>query len=219
MASKRAITSFFSPKGVACAPRAVSRASPLRLAAIRSQPQAVPRASLQTRVIPQIRLFSGSTARFNAPSNSSAKDQPQFKQWNFDDITSQITKPTSKPTIFIDVREPKELVSTGIIPSSLSIPLNSQPDALFLTPDEFLTRFGFSKPGIPQATSNGASTDAHAADADIVFYCRAGVRARAAAELAVQAGYDRSRIGVYDGSWLDWEKKGGKVEKLEGQGE
>lgn len=50
---------------------------------------------------------------------------------------------------------------------------------------------------------------------DMVFYCKAGVRAKAAAQLAVQAGYDPRRIGVYDGSWLDWEKRGGRVEKWE----
>jgi rhodanese-related sulfurtransferase len=51
---------------------------------------------------------------------------------------------------------------------------------------------------------------------DMIFYCKAGVRARAAAQLAVQAGYDPKRIGVYDGSWLDWVDKGGKVERWEG---
>ena len=49
----------------------------------------------------------------------------------------------------------------------------------------------------------------------MVFYCKAGVRAKAAAQLAVQAGYDPRRIGVYMGSWLDWEKNGGRVEKWE----
>lgn len=54
-------------------------------------------------------------------------------------------------------------------------------------------------------------------EGDIVFYCKAGVRARAAAQLAVQAGYDVERVGVYDGSWLDWVKRGGKVEEWEGE--
>jgi rhodanese-related sulfurtransferase len=49
-----------------------------------------------------------------------------------------------------------------------------------------------------------------------VFYCKAGVRARAAAQLAVQAGYNAEQLGVYDGSWLDWEKQGGKTERWEG---
>lgn len=88
----------------------------------------------------------------------------------------------------------------------MSIPLASQPDAYFLSPEEFETRFGFSKPG----SSNGEKKN------ELVFYCKAGVRARAAAQLAVQAGYDPERIAVYDGSWLDWVDKGGKVEKWEG---
>jgi rhodanese-related sulfurtransferase len=103
------------------------------------------------------------------------------------------------------VREPAELTGTGIIPSAVCVPLASQPDALFLTPDEFETRFGFPKPGSEQ-------------EGEMVFYCKAGVRARAAAQLAVQAGYDPARIGVYEGSWLDWEKRGGKVERWDGEG-
>lgn len=113
--------------------------------------------------------------------------------------------PSSKPQknlILIDVREPVELASTGIIPSAVSVPLSSQPDALFLSPDEFETRFGYPKPGVD-------------AEGDVVFYCRAGVRAKTAANLAVQAGYDAGRIGVYEGSWLDWEGRGGKVERWE----
>lgn len=51
----------------------------------------------------------------------------------------------------------------------------------------------------------------------MVFYCKAGVRARTAAQLALQAGYDPKRVGVYDGSWLDWVDNGGKVEKWEGE--
>lgn len=54
------------------------------------------------------------------------------------------------------------------------------------------------------------------AESNLVFYCKAGVRARAAAQLAVQAGYDPEKVGVYEGSWLDWAKKGGRVEKWEG---
>lgn len=102
----------------------------------------------------------------------------------------------------MDVREPAELVSTGIIPTAVAVPLASQPDALFLEPDEFETRFDYAKPGAGEDDIR-----------DMVFYCKAGVRARAAADLAIQAGYDPKRIGVYDGSWLDWEKNGGRVVK------
>jgi rhodanese-related sulfurtransferase len=118
-------------------------------------------------------------------------------------LPSATPSPTHTPVILIDVREPAELTGTGIIPSAVSIPLASQPDALYLTADEFETRFGFPKPELVEG-------------AQMVFYCKAGVRAWAAAQMAVQAGYDPARIGVYDGSWLDWERNGGKVEKWDG---
>lgn len=118
-------------------------------------------------------------------------------------LPSESVSPSHKPVILVDVREPAELKGTGIIPSAINIPLASQPDAMYLTADEFETRFGFPK---PQADADGT----------LVFYCKAGVRARTAAQLAVQAGYNPDKIGVYNGSWLDWERNGGKVEKWEG---
>ncbi|CAI7610938.1 unnamed protein product [Penicillium pancosmium] len=134
-------------------------------------------------------------------------EQINFRQWGFEEITATLpsTTPSSSPThtpILIDVREPAELAQ-GIIPHALSIPLASQPDAMYLTPDEFETRFGFPKPSADGET-------------ELVFYCKAGVRADAAARLAVQAGYDAEKIGVYYGSWLDWVKNGGKVEVWDG---
>lgn len=72
------------------------------------------------------------------------------------------------------------------------MPIQSQPDALFLSPEEFEDRFGFAKPP---------------PDKKIIFYCKAGVRSRAAAQLAVQNGYED--VGEYPGSWLDWVKRGG----------
>lgn len=138
-----------------------------------------------------------------------SKENPQLtKTIKITQITSSLPTESSSPThtphpILVDVREPAELTATGIIPSAVSVPLGSQPDALFLTPEEFETRFGFPKPG-------ESSQD------PVVFYCKAGVRARTAAQLAVQAGYDPSRVGIYEGSWTEWAKKGGKVEKWEG---
>lgn len=75
---------------------------------------------------------------------------------------------------------------------------------MYLTADEFETRFGFPKPDVQK-------------DQKMVFYCKAGVRAQAAAQLAVQAGYDPESLGVYFGSWLDWSKNGGRIEKWEGE--
>ncbi|GLI77473.1 thiosulfate sulfurtransferase rdl2, mitochondrial [Penicillium ochrochloron] len=138
---------------------------------------------------------------------NSYEPSPVFREWGFEDINASLPSSTSSPShtpvILIDVREPAELTGTGIIPTAINIPLASQPDALYLTADEFETRFGFPKP----------SADG---EQQIVFYCKAGVRARAAAQLAVQAGYNAEQLGVYDGSWLDWERQGGKTERWEG---
>ncbi len=110
-----------------------------------------------------------------------------------------IVESPSDDTLLIDVREPAEY-EAGYIPTAINIPISSQPDALFLTPEEFEDRFGFMKPPHQKM---------------LVFYCKAGVRSSSAAALALKDGY--SRVGEYRGSWLDWRKKGG-VESTGGPG-
>lgn len=95
----------------------------------------------------------------------------------------------------LDVREPAEY-EAGYIPTAINIPVGSSPDALFMPAHEFEDKFGFEKP---------------TADQELVFYCKAGVRSSAAAQLAQQVGY--GNVSEYRGSWLDWQKKGGKTEK------
>ncbi|KAI9846573.1 MAG: hypothetical protein M1837_003814 [Sclerophora amabilis] len=112
------------------------------------------------------------------------------KVYQFDDVKGLVDSP-SKERILIDVREPTEFTA-GAIPTALNVPISSQPDALFLPAEEFEDRFGFEKP---------------AADKEVVFYCKAGVRSSAAAMMARQCGYEK--VGEYRGSWLDWIKKGG----------
>ncbi|EEP81682.1 predicted protein [Uncinocarpus reesii 1704] len=229
MASKRAILPFFSSRSIASTPRTGSRTPSLRAISstttARPRLQAISPARLQPAHPFQTRLLSSTTARSNAPPSSNTADHPPFKQWTFDDINTRLAHPSSTPTILIDVREPPELLSTGTIPTAICLPLRSQPDALFLSPDEFLTRYGFSKPGVvshkevPDGDYTVVRQQQQTVDAELVFYCHAGVRARAAAELAVQAGYDGAKVGVYDGSWLDWAKRKGKVERWEGGSE
>lgn len=97
---------------------------------------------------------------------------------------------------FTDVREPEELKSTGHIPHAINIPITSSPESFNITEDEFEYKFGFPRPS---------------KDAEIVFYCKAGVRSRAAAGLARAAGW--ANVGEYPGSWMDWAAKGGKIDK------
>lgn len=73
--------------------------------------------------------------------------------------------------------------------------MTSSPDGFFLPDEDFEDRFGFVRP---------------ARDAEIVFYCKSGVRSRAAAGLAREAGW--TNVAEYPGSWLDWAGKGGAVE-------
>lgn len=98
--------------------------------------------------------------------------------------------------VLTDVREPSELRQTGRIPSAINIPLGLKPDSFFITEEEFEDRFGFSRPGT---------------DKEVIFYCKAGVRGKVAAELARQAGW--KKIGEYPGSWLDWASCRGPVQK------
>jgi 3-mercaptopyruvate sulfurtransferase SseA len=81
------------------------------------------------------------------------------------------------------------------IPTSVNIPVTSSPDAFFITPEEFEERFGFERPE---------------KEDEVVFYCKAGVRSRAAAELARQAGW--RTVSEYPGSWMDWENNSGARE-------
>ncbi|KAF3048416.1 hypothetical protein E8E12_011784 [Didymella heteroderae] len=110
--------------------------------------------------------------------------------YEFEDVLSVIENP-SDARLLIDVREPHEY-GTNSIPTAINLPVTSHPDALLLSPDEFQDQFGFAKPPIGK---------------EMIFFCKAGVRSKAAASIARQAGY--TNVGEYPGSWNDWQKKGG----------
>lgn len=67
--------------------------------------------------------------------------------------------------------------------------------------DDFVDMYGFERP---------------AKDAPLVFYCKAGIRAKTAMTMAQMAGY--TNVGDYPGSWLDWESGAGEREVQEKQG-
>ncbi|TGJ87391.1 hypothetical protein E0Z10_g1385 [Xylaria hypoxylon] len=119
------------------------------------------------------------------------------KIWTFEEIQSLSTSTTTTPkATIIDVREPGELRSTGRIPGALNIPITTSPDSFHITGEEFEDRFGFARPET---------------DAEVVFYCKAGVRSRAAAGMAREAGW--TDVGEFPGSWIEWSGKGGAVER------
>ncbi|KAK3306634.1 Rhodanese-like domain-containing protein [Chaetomium strumarium] len=136
--------------------------------------------------------FAASRARYSTDAESLSKPN---KIWDFESLQKATSTPNPSVTI-IDVREPHELQESGRIPGALNIPVASAPDSFHISDEEFEDRFGYPRP---------------APDAEVVFYCRAGVRSRAAAGLAREAGW--KNVGEYPGSWLDWFEKGGKVER------
>ncbi|SCU78225.1 LAMI_0A03884g1_1 [Lachancea mirantina] len=112
------------------------------------------------------------------------------KIYNFEDVKQLVTKPVTGKKL-IDVREPSELQQYAM-PTALNLPLKTAPGALSLDPEEFKELFHFDKPK---------------KDQELIFFCAAGIRAKAAEEIARSFGYDKT--GVYPGSIQDWLKKGG----------
>ncbi|KAJ4355251.1 hypothetical protein N0V95_003081 [Ascochyta clinopodiicola] len=110
--------------------------------------------------------------------------------YEFDDVLSILENP-SDSRLLIDVREPHEYDANSI-PTAINLPITSHPDALLLSESEFQDQFGFAKPPTNK---------------EVVFFCKAGVRSKAAAGIARQAGY--TNVGEYMGSWNDWQKRGG----------
>ncbi|KPI44058.1 putative thiosulfate sulfurtransferase, mitochondrial [Cyphellophora attinorum] len=142
-------------------------------------------------------------SRKEAPPPSSSQPPPQPTElkpptlYTYPEIASLSSSPDPS-RILIDVREPSELLATGTIPSAKNIPIKSSADSFFLSPEEFEEKYGWERPG---------------EDTEVVFFCKAGVRSKAAAGLAQQAGFG-GRVGEYGGSWVDWEANNGKIEKI-----
>ncbi|EHK48330.1 conserved hypothetical protein [Trichoderma atroviride IMI 206040] len=129
-------------------------------------------------------------------SGSAENQVPNSRIWGFDEIKTLVEKkdPEEK-VILVDVREPYELLDTGKIPGAINIPITSAVQSFHISDEDFEDMYGYARP--PK-------------DASLVFYCKAGVRAKAAAGLAQHAGWES--VGEYPGSWLDWDKNKGPVE-------
>ncbi|SCU87645.1 LAFA_0E07976g1_1 [Lachancea sp. 'fantastica'] len=118
------------------------------------------------------------------------------KVYQFEDIKALVRKPDFHK-VLVDVREPSELQQYAM-PTAINLPLKSAPGALGLSPEEFQDVFDLQKPSTNR---------------ELVFFCAAGVRAKAAEELAQSYGYEKT--GIYPGSINDWLAKGGDKIKPE----
>lgn len=110
--------------------------------------------------------------------------------------------------LLIDVREPAEVAQSGRIPGSVLMPINSNPDAVYLDPEDFEEEFGFEKPGQKEdGTAQGPD--------EVVFYCRIGVRSKVAMQQALgEGGWKGIKAGEYGGGMIEWAGKGGEVERI-----
>lgn len=118
------------------------------------------------------------------------------------------------------------------------MPVTSNPDAFYLSEGDFRERFGFEKPkkrrgrkggrgeGEEGAGLESGAKEREAGDGgvggedgegegegveEVIFYCKAGVRSRAAARMARE--WEGVKVGDMTGGWMEWEERGGQVER------
>ncbi|VEN36216.1 unnamed protein product [Callosobruchus maculatus] len=109
---------------------------------------------------------------------------------SFGELRKLGNKP-SKDVYIIDVREPTELQETGVIPSSINIPLGELESALKdLNDGQFRDKFGRDKPGKQDL---------------IIFSCLKGGRSTKAQEISQKLGYQK--VSNFVGGWTEWAEK------------
>lgn len=91
------------------------------------------------------------------------------------------------------------------------MPLTSNPDAFALSADDFFDRFGFVRPGTAREEGGDGEEEEEEGVEEVIFYCKAGVRSRAAARMARE--WVGVRAGDMRGGWMEWEGRGGEVER------
>jgi len=97
--------------------------------------------------------------------------------------------------LIVDVRTEDEFAA-GRIPGAINIPLSEVEFAFSLPEKKFRESFSIQKPGLGDM---------------FITSCKVGGRAAKMSEKLATMGY--TRVMVYGGSFSDWEKKGGAVEK------
>ncbi|KAJ8727394.1 hypothetical protein PYW07_001513 [Mythimna separata] len=134
-------------------------------------------------------LYICIAGRSNSHDNNNPNNMEDPKRvLSYEDMLRAIKEPQK---VIIDVREPDEVASTGKIPSSINIPLDTIEGTLeSMSQEDFRCRFQREKP---------STND------ELVFYCKSGRRASLAMEKALKLGYKNSKN--YLGSWSEWESK------------
>lgn len=98
--------------------------------------------------------------------------------------------------VLIDVRSKAERIQTGVIRSSINMPLNELWSLMKLSEEAFEARFGLRR--------------AELSHKKVVLHCLKGKRALEAADKLMILGYN-SNVFVYKGSFSDWIARGGSI--------
>nr|XP_020447705.1 thiosulfate sulfurtransferase/rhodanese-like domain-containing protein 1 isoform X2 [Monopterus albus] len=117
------------------------------------------------------------------------------KQISYEDLKALVGK--SQNLFLVDVRT-KEEVANGRIPGSVHIPVDTVGTALEMNPEEFLAKYGVTKPPLDAP--------------ELVFYCRIGRRSEMATNKAHSLGYVLGYTNArnYAGAYKQWSEKEGK---------
>ncbi|XP_023311468.1 heat shock protein 67B2-like isoform X2 [Anoplophora glabripennis] len=103
----------------------------------------------------------------------------------------EIGREKSKKVLLIDVREPEELLETGVLPSSINIPLGNLESVLRdMSNEEFLKKYGREKPN---------------EHFPLIFSCKLGKRSATACEICQRLGF--KNIKNYAGGWTGWSER------------
>jgi len=141
-------------------------------------------------VAPRFSLLTANKTKYSFLNKSFA-----FQHFNYfstavivtkDALTERLKNKATKKFHLIDVRELEE-TALGTIEQATVLPLSKLEAALGLSHEEFKKEYGWDKPN---------------KDDDVIFYCRSGVRAGKACDLASVAGF--SKLSNYKGSWNEW---------------
>ncbi|XP_057367491.2 uncharacterized protein LOC130688528 [Daphnia carinata] len=118
----------------------------------------------------------------------------EVKEVKFEELRDGLN---NNSLIYLDVRNRDELRTDGKVIGSVVVPLPELENAFSLGDEEFLAKYGFSKPA-KDATN-------------VVVGCKSGRRAATAIGILEKLGY--TSLAIYKGSFLDWQAKGGPITK------
>ncbi|XP_066265377.1 thiosulfate:glutathione sulfurtransferase-like isoform X2 [Branchiostoma lanceolatum] len=122
-----------------------------------------------------------------APARLYSKDnETPWTDVKYDELKALIK---SGHVQLVDVREPEEIASTGLLPGAINIPLNRLHIDLKMPEDEFKEKYGVAKPGKD----------------NLLLHCLGGIRSRGALAIAHSLGFEKARH--YIGGYAEWVAK------------